>query len=41
MNKEQAMALLKLIADLYQIVEAPETPETPQETEVIFNDSVD
>lgn len=30
MNKDQALAMLKFIADLYQIVQAPD-PETPSE----------
>jgi hypothetical protein len=30
MNKQQAMALLRLIADLYQIAETPDAPVEPE-----------
>jgi hypothetical protein len=29
MNKDQAMAMLKLIADLYQIIQAPDPESAP------------
>lgn len=34
MNKQQAMALLRLIADLYQIAEVPDAPSPPVESTV-------
>jgi len=33
MNKDQALAMLKFIADLYQIIQAPDpVPEPPTES---------
>ena len=40
MNKQQSLALLTLIADLYQIINEPEKAQEIQETEVVFPHAV-
>lgn len=37
MNKQQAMSLLQLIADLYVIINTAEPIQVPAETEVPFH----
>ena len=39
MNKKQAMSLLKLIADLYQVMEQPDDPQPATKTQTKDSDT--